>query len=229
MIKKYINHVETKILKEDDSIIYYNISKYVVLNIIISIFTSIIIVPILIVILNISIIPYFFIKPLYLIYKIRTRKVIHSKIRKRIEDYSKVVTEENGYMYFNKFSDTFFLPHNKKRFLQLFFSSYNNHYDTFNKNGKCCSCGRRRSLGDIYLITKYYYPDTSIFEVLNILNTLLKEGELHASYCNTINKMVYYIPMLGRNKLNDKTEYTDLLSVELNEKITYDNYILNKF
>ncbi len=54
---------------------------------------------------------------------------------------------------------------------------------------------KRRSLGDIYMICKYYYPNCTLQEVVKLLYvTLIDELDegMRTSYCNTIRKRVWY-------------------------------------
>jgi hypothetical protein len=52
--------------------------------------------------------------------------------------------------------------------------------------------GRRRSLGDIFMICKYYYPACTLREVLQILTTIVSRDHFRTSWCNTIRKKVWY-------------------------------------
>ena len=89
------------------------------------------------------------------------------------------------------------LPLTVKEFLINFFTNYNNNHSTIYVNNKKeqTSISRRRSLGDIYKICKYYYPDVTLDEVVKLLFKDLqkhfKEGFRH-SYCSVIKKRVFY-------------------------------------
>lgn len=57
--------------------------------------------------------------------------------------------------------------------------------------------GKRRSLGDIFIIMKYYYPNITLKEVVKLLYvdlfTVMGENPgLRTSICNQINKRVWY-------------------------------------
>ncbi len=89
------------------------------------------------------------------------------------------------------------LPKTVKEFLINFFTTYNNDHATIYVDGKDVqtTTGRRRSLGDIYKICKYYYPNVTLTEVVKLLFKDLqihfKTGFRH-SYCGVINKRVFY-------------------------------------
>lgn len=58
---------------------------------------------------------------------------------------------------------------------------------------------RYRSLGDIYLISKRYYPDITLTDVCRILNQLCKEeNNFTVHYCGVIRKRVFGI----NNRIN---------------------------
>lgn len=78
-------------------------------------------------------------------------------------------------------------------FIKKFFIDYNYNYETVNKNNKViCATGRRRSLGDIYLICKHYYPNCTIIEVFKELVALLNLGNINTQKCSNIRKYVFY-------------------------------------
>lgn len=147
-----------------------------------------------------------------------------SKIRNIMHKwYSKIEKEELLYLGDKdlKFNDI-----DLKQFIIKFFYEYNNKYNTYlshyNKNlgsedvrwgyrdfNAFCDAHRRRSLGDVYRISKTYFPSTKIEEVLEILIELCEDKKLSGSYCNTIQKFVFH-------KLNEnfypkgKTEYGNI-------------------
>lgn len=55
--------------------------------------------------------------------------------------------------------------------------------------------GKRRSIGDLFMICKYYFPNVTVKQVyqclMNELPTSISEG-FRSSYCSTINKYVWY-------------------------------------
>jgi len=83
-----------------------------------------------------------------------------------------------------------------EHFLPVFFGRYNVELDTiYTENGEIQTiANRRRSLGDIYQICKYYYPNLTILELLRLLynEEYLRENNIGTSFCYTINKRVWY-------------------------------------
>lgn len=102
-----------------------------------------------------------------------------------------------------------------KQWLLLFFSTNNNHptiYADTKDSEKVmyqCSAGRRRSLGDIYMICKYYYPDCTLEEVLKNLLWMLKGRLIGGSHCNLIHKFVFHTDSYVYKK-GDPIEFTDV-------------------
>ncbi len=97
-----------------------------------------------------------------------------------------------------------------EEFLVKFFKKWNNENNTIfvDTLEVQTATGKRRSLGDIYMILKYYYPDTTLNEVLNLLyNTLPAtfDSGFRASYCHTIKKKVWYYDSEDNNGVFDKT------------------------
>ena len=101
---------------------------------------------------------------------------------------------------------------NKQDSLRLFIFEFlwdlNNIYNTYDHLNQhmICNTRRRRSLGDIFLICKHYYPECTIEDVLTILIKLLNEKDIFASWCTTINKYVFHTDSRNWNR-NDRTEY----------------------
>lgn len=94
-------------------------------------------------------------------------------------------------------------------FILDFMIDYNTRFDTYDNLGwYICGAGRRRSLGDIYLICKGYYPDCTIEDVFKILIRMLEDGTINGSYCNTINKFVFYNSS-SHNNFDVKVEYKE--------------------
>ena len=91
-----------------------------------------------------------------------------------------------------------------ENFLIRFFEDYNKERETIfvadekvqtDTNG---GCGRRRSLGDIFVITRYYYPNVTLKEVLKHLYISLpqhfgKAAGFRSCACAQINKRVWYL------------------------------------
>lgn len=84
-----------------------------------------------------------------------------------------------------------------KEFLIKFFTDYNNEKNTIYCDTLIVqtATGKRRSLGDIFMIMRYYYPDITLTEVLTLLYNTLPNyfgNGFRTSYCNTIKKRVWY-------------------------------------
>lgn len=80
-------------------------------------------------------------------------------------------------------------------FLQRFFTDWNSSRPTiYVGNGHTqTEPDKRRSLGDIFQICRYYYPNCTVEEVSKILYSLVDTvPNFRSSYCNQINKRVFY-------------------------------------
>lgn len=85
-----------------------------------------------------------------------------------------------------------------KEFIIKFFQSFNNEFDTIDKETKEVQTpkGRRRSLGDLFLICRYYYKDCELKKVLQIiLIDLVNDTSIkfRTSYCYQMQKRAFYI------------------------------------
>lgn len=141
---------------------------------------------------------------------------LKKKVKKAIWDHQDDLFRSNGgNNYYLK--DFFYNVENYtlESFIILFINEYKDYYDTYeeNTNRYICNRGKRRSLGDIYLICKYYFPECGIENVLKILIKLLLRGTIQGSYCNTIHKYVFYI---GSNSIiyDNKVEYDNTLRIK---------------
>lgn len=108
-------------------------------------------------------------------------------------------------------------------FLIAFFEDWNERFNTIYVNTKevQTDTGRRRSLGDIYMICKYYYPNCTLSEVFETLHDLCSNRQgFRTSYCYTINKRVYYYEGGSQNSIMN-TGQTDEFG------FIYDNYMGN--
>lgn len=83
-----------------------------------------------------------------------------------------------------------------KQFLIKFFLEWNIEKNTLQVETRKIDVGpgKRRSLGDIFMIVKYYYPKATLLQVTrHIYNDLFQEiPRFRCSYCNTIKKRVFY-------------------------------------
>jgi hypothetical protein len=90
-------------------------------------------------------------------------------------------------------------------FLTNFLRVYNKKYITTYINGHVqCNSGKRRSLGDIYMICKNYYPECTLHEVIGLLYVVLpaQMKDLGVIRCETIEKKVWYI--YGSSRFDSK-------------------------
>lgn len=81
-------------------------------------------------------------------------------------------------------------------FLKKFFTKYNDESNTnFIENGKVqTESGKRRSLGDLYMICKHYYNDINLHDLIKALYIDLPKvfPGLGSLRCRTINKRVWW-------------------------------------
>lgn len=98
-----------------------------------------------------------------------------------------------------------------KEFLVRFFTEFNTEKDTIYVDTRDVQtyAGKRRSLGDIYMICKYYFPTVTLKEVIQLLYVdLFSEIDpgFRSSYCTTINKRVWYYSPNSANEMLNKTQ-----------------------
>ena len=81
-------------------------------------------------------------------------------------------------------------------FIIEFLKEHSLNFPTINTNNKTIICAnlKRRSLGDIYMICKYYYPKCTLEEVIKVLFSLVGEvtGFRYTWCSQTERKMFYY-------------------------------------
>lgn len=97
-------------------------------------------------------------------------------------------------------------------FIIEFFKQYNNECNTVSPSHSrhICDTNRRRSLHDIYLITKHYYPEVTFIDIIKTIVSLLKINVICGSYCSTVNKYVFYTPSVSNhNSFGHTLEYTN--------------------
>lgn len=136
---------------------------------------------------------------LYIIYKtiINSTYFNNSYIKKSLKEYENSLNEKNTYYLTSitgsqKF-DCIVLESNIDEFLIKFFNNFNNTYRTHetNTNKYICGISRRRSIGDLYLICKNYFPDTNLDDVIISLIKLVNSDKLGISKCSDIKKYVF--------------------------------------
>lgn len=102
-------------------------------------------------------------------------------------------------------------------FIIEFFKQYNNECNTVSPsyNRHICDTNRRRSLHDIYLITKYYYTEVTFIDIIKTILSLLKIGVICSCYCSTVNKYVFYTPNVSNhNNFKHTLEFTDEITLD---------------
>jgi hypothetical protein len=95
-------------------------------------------------------------------------------------------------------------------FLIKFLTDWNDEKDTIYADDKSrqTKAGKRRSLGDIFMICKYYYPDITLEEVLYELYVGLNEyftSGYRSSYCFAMLKRTFYYDEDAKNAVYNKT------------------------
>lgn len=92
-------------------------------------------------------------------------------------------------------------------FIHSFLYHYNNTFPTCDKNKKVTTpTGKRRSLGDIYMICRSYFPDVTLKDVLRVLCFITESRGYRSSYCYQINKRVWYYSKTKMNAVYDKNK-----------------------
>lgn len=98
------------------------------------------------------------------------------------------------------------------KFLEDFFVKYNNERNTIFAVSKQIhtSTGKRRSLGDIFMIMRYYYPTCTLEEVVKLLQKTLpaKLSGFRTASCGQINKRTYYLNTEMKTEVLNKS-YVD--------------------
>lgn len=124
---------------------------------------------------------------------------------KVINKYYKDLVPENKYYYLKGYNNT---DQSLELFIRRFIVYYKDNYCTYEvgTNDFICGTDKRRSAHDIYLISRNYYKDITINDVLKILVNLRNNNQIRGSYCTTICKYVYHISSHYRDD-NDSTEY----------------------
>ncbi len=100
-------------------------------------------------------------------------------------------------------------------FLEKFFDVWNEEKNTiFADNREVQTpCGKRRSLGDIFMICRYYYPTCTLGEVVKLLYAILPKSMstgFRSSHCyDTKKRMFYFNPndATGYFNSSEKDEY----------------------
>ena len=113
-----------------------------------------------------------------------------------------------------------------KKFILRFLRNMNNEYYTVNSktNRVTCRLGARRSIKDIYLIVKYYFPEITFEQVLEDIVRLYNEQFINGSFCNDVRFYVFYPSVVSFSRNPEKI-------LENSQEITFKdliNYFNNK-
>ncbi len=108
-----------------------------------------------------------------------------------------------------------FINSNKtiEEFVVNFFKEYNSKYTTtYTKNvAEQCTTGRRRSLGDVYMITKFYFPECTLLDIIELMYGKLW-GVNKSQFCSAVKKRVFRRDTSQFYSLDTKDEYGNLPS-----------------
>lgn len=153
------------------------------------------------------------------IYRIVNKKKFLKNIESKLYNYErKLLSKEGIYKLDDMTSNNIRLELTiLEDFIFNFINEYNYESWTFRVKDlkKICGNGKRRSLGDIFLICKYYFPNCSLYEVLMSIIRLQKKGKIAVQKCNDIKKYTFYPVSYG----NFRT-YNEDLKVEYFKNIT---------
>lgn len=144
-------------------------------------------------------------------------KKIHFK---DIEESIERVLEQDGDIRLEKTLKRAITKLGVQGFLIKFFKELNSKKHTVyasEKDTVHTVMGKRRSLGDVFMLCKYYFPEVTLNEVIKLLYVTLPaelRGQgFRTSYCTTIRKRVWYYSSGGQDLLanteqNDEYGYT---------------------
>ena len=113
-----------------------------------------------------------------------------------------------------------------KKFILRFLRNINNEYYTVDSktNRVTCRLGARRSIRDIYLVVKYYFPEITFEQVLEDIVRLYNEQFINGSFCSDVRLYVFYTDQISFSRQSDRT-------LELSQELTFKdliNYFNNK-
>ncbi len=111
---------------------------------------------------------------------------------------------------------------NYSDFIKKLLTDYNSNCFTFSNknNNQICDNNRRRSMYDIYLITKHYYPEVTFEEIVKCLILYVTIKGLKTSYCTTVKKYVFY-----RSGISEYLNLKNSLEFSFSNNLTMHNLI----
>ncbi len=92
-----------------------------------------------------------------------------------------------------------------KRWLQVYFSTYNKRNATIYEDGKHqCGKDKNRSLADIYNTARSYFPRLTLQKLMSTIVELQKENKTKVLYCPLIKKRVFFKKSYNWNGWGEK-------------------------
>lgn len=119
---------------------------------------------------------------------------LKSDLKIWLKGYKGVLRNEEYYTLIHKITgEKLKIPYeNVTTFLYYFLIKHNSEFNTYHGNYFVCGVNRRRSIHDLYLISKNYFPTLTLEELILALNDLIENRQICTQYCTTINKYVFY-------------------------------------
>ena len=107
-----------------------------------------------------------------------------------------------------------------KKFILRFLRNINNEYYTVDSktNKVTCRLGARRSIRDIYLVVKYYFPEITFEQVLEDIVWLYNEQFINGSFCSDVRLYIFYTDQISSARNSDRT-------LELSQELTFKDLI----
>lgn len=102
-------------------------------------------------------------------------------------------------------------------------------------NGITCAAGKNRSMGDMFRVVKYYYPEFTLKDLIRLMykdmETEFDNDDLISTnawfstlYCNDINKRVYYKKQFNVSYINSADDF-DEYDLDINDYVNLANEI----
>lgn len=113
---------------------------------------------------------------------------------------------KEGLLYLENFTPT---KEPFPQFVNNLINKYLKEHDTYYKNTnliQCLAC-KARSLGDLWLICKSYYPNITLRKLKKVLVILTEDGNIGSLHCGNIDKRTYYA----------KNKYASLVVDDINK------------
>ena len=153
----------------------------------------------------------------YLYKKVRKKRYLN-KCNKILEDYETDLIKNFDHLkLMNRYKDPVKVSSNAelKSFIYDFFNYYNDSNYTYDKNGLYqCDPNRRRSLGDIFLICRVYYPNVKLIDVLKVLFIFIKNKSINISKCGDIHKFVFYVNGRRATAMDEIVEFNNEITMK---------------